>query len=337
MAYDRTLVVLAAGVVVVALLVPVALPAAIADPGADGPMRPGDVAVSEMAVSAGEVTGETAELRLHTRLVHRGNPTPNVSVRYRAIDSESGLVVAEKRVAVGELTGRTGHPLNVSLRVPREGGYRLEATVFREELRIDRRTTEVRGVAALTPAYARTSVGFADDELVEPVSVAVADAGANRTTLSVTASLTNRGDDPSDELTVELTVRQVDSNLVADRASVGVADVRPGRTVDATAELTVPNDYNYFVDAVLKRDGVVVDATRTVVKLDPEKTVPENQTREDVELNVGDFEQSPTERPEAASPTPGGTATATPGFGVVVAVAAVALLAALLATGRWRP
>lgn len=329
---DSALAVAAAGVVAVALLVPLVAPAAIADPDADRPVRPGHVEVDEMAVSVGAVTGETAELRLHTRLVHRGPTTGNVSVRYRAIDTESGLVAAEKRVAVGDLEGFSGNPQNVSLEVPREGGYRLEATVFRNEIPMASTTTTVSGVSALTPEYARTSVGFTEDEVIEPLAVSVTEADQNTTTLAVTASLTNRGDEASGDLTVEVRVRQVDSNLVADRDTQAVGTIDPGRTGETATEVTVPSDYNYVVDAVLLKDGVVVDTGSTVVQLDPTKTVPQNQTQEDIEFSVEDFEQD-SDQPAGAREEPTVTEEATPGFGLGVAVAA--LLGAALLARRW--
>ncbi|WP_435127783.1 DUF7490 domain-containing protein [Halobaculum sp. D14] len=321
----------AAAVLVVAALSALAVPGVVAPPD-DGPTRPGPVRVAEVAVTPGDVGGATAELRLLTRIDHRGNPTPNVTVRFRAYDAESGLLRAEETVDLGTVTDDGSVPVNASLRVPREGGYVLETTVFRGGERVDRHRTEVSGMRALTPAYARTDVRFTESAAIPSLAVSVESVSGDSTTLRVAASLTNTGDEPSGDLRVELILRQAESNLVAGRTTVDVGAIRPGRTADAAATVTVPSDYNYYVDAVLYKDGVIIDTARSVANLDPTRTISANETRQDVEFNVGDFAEdgggtAPTRTPHGTA-----AATQTPGFGVAVAV--VALLGAALLARR---
>jgi hypothetical protein len=76
---------------------------------------------------------------------------------------------------------------------------------------------------------------------------------------------------------------------------------------------------------------VVVDSTRAAANLDPRRTLDVDQREEEVELEVSDFETG-----EAGGGAGGRTPTTesqAPGFGVLPAVAAVALLA--LFTRRW--
>lgn len=331
---ERTLAAVAVGLVAVALLTAAALPGVLADREPDRPVRPGPVQVVEAPVSVGAVTGETAELILQTHLRHAGPPTPNVTIRFRAIDTDSGLLVTEHVVDVGTVAGDGERVVTQSLTVPREGGYRLEAVVFRNGTRVDSFQTNVAGMRALTPEYARSNASFTDDEVLPAVSVSVADVSDNRTTLSVAASLTATG--PVDgDLSVTLVLRQVESNLVAARETTAVGEIREGRTVQETTELTVPSGYNYYVDAVLSRDGVVIDTARGVVNLDPERSVPQNETREDVEFQVGDFDDDGDDRNREDADTPMATETDGAGFGVGVATAAV--LGTVLLFRRWSP
>ncbi|QLG26154.1 PGF-CTERM sorting domain-containing protein [Halorarum halophilum] len=332
MSRERLLAGSAAVVLALALLTATLAPGVLASPAEDDPVRPGPVGVEEVAIAHGDVGGATAELRLHARIDHDRNPTDNVSVRFRAYDAESGLLAAERTVDVGTLTGDASVPVNATLRVDREGGYRLETTVFRDGRRVDRSSTEVRGMEALTPAYAETDVRFTESDVVPPVAVSVDAVEGDRTTLRVAASLTNAGDAPSEDLRVELLLRQADSNLVADRTSVDVGDIRPGRTTDAATTLTVPANYNYYVDAALYKDGVLVDSARSVANLDPRETISANETEREIEFSVGDFADGgggadrPTNGAEETSYTQ------TPGF--TAALAVVALLAAALFARR---
>ena len=325
----------AVGVVAVALLVAGVVPGVLADPTDRGPLPPGRVDIADgLAIQPNEVSGETTTLRVETRLSHRGNTAENVTVRFRAIDAESGFVETTETVELGNLTEDGEIPVRADLTVEREGGYRIETTVFRDSQRVDSGRTTVSGLDALTPAYARTSVGFTDSDVLPPVAVSVADAGDERTTLRLGASLTNRGDEPSEDLRVTVVLRQAESNLVAGRTTVDVGTIRPGRTATVDAEVAVPSEYNYYVDAVLWKDDVMVDTARTAANLDPQRRISVDETTEDVELRVEDFEDDsgrpqPTDEPQATSET------SSPGLGVAVAVVAL-LVSALVARRRSR-
>ena len=324
----------AAGLVAVALLVAAAVPGVIADPTDDRVTNPGPVRLVDSDIEPAEVTGATATLTVRTHLAHAGNPTRNVSLRVRAVDAESGLVETTREVDVGTLTDDREVTVPTNLTVPREGGYRVETVVFRDGERVDQGSREVHNLRALTPPYAETPVRFTESDVIPPVSFSVAEADENRTTLSLAASLTNGGDRPADDLSVTFVLRQADSNIVAARRTADAGTVRPGRTKSVETDVTVPSTYNYYVDAVLWKDDVMVDTARAAANLDPTETIHVNQTQSDVELQVSDFETDG----DGGGNAGGGRATKTveqnqPGFGP--GVAAAALLVVALVARRW--
>jgi PGF-CTERM protein len=334
----RTALLAAAAALLVATAVgAVAAPGAISDPRAtDEP--PGRIDIAGATVAPGDVRGETAELRLGTDLRHRGGTVENVTVRHRAIGSESGLLVDETTVDVGDVDIDGERTVNGTVTVEREGGYRIETVVFADGKFRERRTTRVAGVAALTPDYADTQVGFTEGTVWPTVAVSVADAGDETATLSTSVSVTNRGDEASDDVELRLYLRQAESNVIAAEATETVGTVRPGRTDTVTTTVEVPDGYNYYVDAALFDDDVLVDETQGVANLNPQETISANETVRDVAFSVEDFE-----REEAAggddgagrAPTDGETSDgSTPGFGPLVAL--VALVAAALAARRRR-
>jgi PGF-CTERM protein len=330
---DRTLAAGAVGLVAVALLVAAAVPGVLADPADDGPTRPGPVRIAETSIAPGTVSGQTTVLHVQTRLDHRGNPTPNVTVRFRATDAESGFVAATETVDVGTLEDDGETLVQTNLTVEREGGYRIEATVFQDGDRVGAGGKTVSGLEALTPEYARTTVGFTDSEALPPVSFSVGSVEGNRTTLDLAATLTNRGDDPSEDLRVTVVLRQADSNIVAARSEAQVGTIQPGRTETVETQVSVPSEYNYYVDAVLWKDGVVVDTARSAANLDPTERISVNETEREVELRVEDFSGDDEERPRPEGTEARTVSTSAPGFGVGVAVAAVLSLALL--ARRW--
>ncbi|MFW5977709.1 MAG: DUF7490 domain-containing protein [Halohasta sp.] len=338
---ERIVVAAAIGVAVVSIFAAVAVPDAVADQ-TDDP-RPGHVDIEEVPIEPGEATGETATLGLEARLDHRGNPTENVTVLFRATDSDSRLVETEQTVDAETLRGDRETPVEANLTVEREGGYEIETVVFQDGQRVDRATRRVSGLEALTPAYAESNTVFADTGALQPVSVAVgsADEDDDEVDLDVSGSLTNEGDDSTDDLEVTYTARQADSNVVADRETVDVEEIRNGRTAGVEAELTVPNEYNYYIDAVLWRDDVHVDSVQGVANLDPSERISANETEAEVAFEASDFsgdELADSEDDEAMNDdaeeesADASTGEETPGFGIAVGL--VAVLATVLLSWR---
>lgn len=335
---------LLAGVLVAVVVVTVALsvlvPGAIADRAEPEPdtAPDGRLTLEEISISDGRVGGETLDLAADVRLEHTGGETENASVELRAVALDSGLVVDSQRVALEPLSEDRELSVTDTLTVDRGGDYRIEALVYQEGRRTTVGEKEVRGTDALSPDYADSPVTFHRfvRHPLPVVEYSVADAGTNRSTLSVSTHLTNAGESTARDLEVVFKARQVDSGIVADEQSVRIDTIGPGETVTPETELTVPDQYNYHLDAVLWEEGVLLETARSGASLDPTETVPVNQTERSVELDVGDFEseqeETPapmaTETPEAAADDGG------PGFGVLTAL--LALVAGLIVAARNR-
>lgn len=332
---ERLLVGGALSVVVVSVVAAAAVPGAV-QPDEPGPVRPAMVQIADVHIAPGDVTGDAATLAVETRLAHSGGPAENVTVLLRAVDSESGMVETTRALEVEPI--RDGREVAVpgNLTVERDGGYRIESVLYLDGERADHGERTVRGVEALTPEYARTSVEFhrfarTDHPVVE---YSVADVEDDQVTLQVGAYLTNTGSDVTDDLRLSLSARQAESNVVADRAEVDVGGIEAGRTATPEVELVVPDGYNYYLDAVLWKDGVVVGTARSAANLDPTETIDADVTEREVGLEVSDFERDRGRpRPE---PTPERTAVDTDGQpGFTAALGVVALLGAALLVRRW--
>ena len=325
---ERQLLAAAAVVAVVSAGAVVVAPGVLASPSED-PVRPGYVGLVDVAIAENGVTGETATLAVETRLQHRGPRAQNVTVTVRAIDTDSGLLTVERSVDVGTLREEREAIARTNLTVSREGGYRIETAVYVDGRRTEAGSRTIRGLSALTPPRAQSTVAFADRGTLPPLSVSVAEASGNRTTLEVTSSLENGGDEAVGDLAVRIVVRQAESNVVAADRTTEVGRVRAGRTGGATTGVTVPANYNYRVDAVLLRDGVRLDSAQTVVNLNPTRTIAADTTEEEVRFEAGEFERGGAagDRPRATGETP--VSGSGPGFGPIVPVVAALALAGI--------
>ena len=330
---ERLLLGIAATVVVVGAVAAVTVPGALS-PGEPEPVRPVRLQVAELSIAPGAVTGGTATLSVETRLRHAGGPAENGTLLLRAVSLDSGLVETTRTVELAAIRGDREVAVPANLTVAREGGYRIEAIVFADGERLDEAARSVRGVGALMPAYARTDVRFHDFGATDRPVIEYAIAGVDdeRATLRVSTYLTNTGDGSPGALRLTVTARQADSNIVADRAEASVGDIAPGRTATPAVELTVPDGYNYYLDAVLWKDGVIVGTARAAANLDPTETIAANVTTRTVGLEVSDFEDGRDGPQQTPAPTAAESA-GQPGFTAGLAIAA--LLGTLLVGRRW--
>ncbi|WP_424004578.1 DUF7490 domain-containing protein [Haloarcula salina] len=328
---------LTGGVVVVVLAAfigAITVPGALADPPED--VRESYLDLRETTIEPAAVTGQTVTLSIDARLSHRGGPAENVTVETRAVDADTGLVATTVTRRVGTVDGEREVSVPTNITVERQGGYRIETIVYEDGRRVTTGRQSVRNVDALKPAFARSPVTFERFEntgaSLDAIAYRIDGVADNRTTLNVSVYLTNTGDEPAGGISLHLRARQADSNVIADESTVRVGQIRPGRTESVTAELTVPDGYNYWLDGILRSDGVVVGTETSPANLHPTERLHENQTQREVGFESSDFEEEPAGdsggRPEEAQATTGQG----PGFTAVGAL--VALLASSLVIAR---
>lgn len=332
------------GVVVLAVVVGVGVAVGVPD-ALDPPEeftdereRPSRVDLVELTIAPGAVGGENATIRATPYVRQRGGDAENVTVLLRAVDQDTGFVAATRELEYGTLKNDVEVAASGALTVERQGDYDIEAVVYVNGSRVERGSREVRGVGSLTPAYRDTPLRFQEFDAGMPViEYQIRNVEDNRSTLAVSTYLTNTGASPTNDLRLVLTARQNGSNVVADRTTVDVARIGSGKTATPSGELVVPDDYNYYLDAVLWRDGTVVATARSTANLAPGTglTVDENASRDET-FEAGEFERSEEddgnggggdEQPPTTIESGG-----QPGFGV--AVSALALLAAALVARR---
>lgn len=314
----------------------VAVPGVLADPPDE--LRESRLEMHQPYIEATAVDGETVTLSLSARLAHRGGSADNVTVETRAVDTETGLVETTERLSLGTVDGDRDVPYTTSLTVEREGGYRIETEVYADGRRATTHSGRVSNLDALVPMSARSPVRFHefDDAGLEAISYRIVDVRDNESRLNVTTYLTNTGDDAAGDVEVQVRARQADSNVVADADTVTVGEIRPGRTRTVSTELTVPDGYDYWLDGILRSDGVIVGTERAVADLDPTETLRTNTTTRENGFRSDDFvrETEPGDDRGQSNEQPQQTAGGSgPGFTVGTALAAL-VFAALVVIGR---
>ena len=226
-------------------------------------------------------------------------------------------------------------PVNVT--VPRDGDYEVEVRLYRDDRRLQTISRTVRGVGTLQPDEQQSPITFhhfdqkASNHTLPPVQYSVETVQNDQVTLDVSTYLTNERGQKTGDLEVEFVLRQADSNVVTARERVAVGDVPPSQTANPSTMVTVPDGYNYYIDVVLWKDGVIVDNARGAANLNPVTAVNVTRTEGEGGLQVEDFARDgPGEQHDAPRETE--IAEETPGFGLPAAL--TALLLTLIALRR---
>lgn len=282
----------------------------------EGSMEITGIGVAPAAVTAGDVTLNVSVSIDRTSGSGAGRPTLLV----RAIDTETGLRVNESSGETA-MVG-TGATIIASREIvlPRRGSYRLVAQVFEDGKRRANGELTVSSLEQLPPDDARTPVAMVDMDFI------VRSVVQGRAAIGTEVSFTNEGSEPSLPLSIEIKARESDAGLLGDRQWTTLDSIRPGATVVRNVTLSVPDQYNYEVEAILWRGDVIVERGSRALLLAPNTTKERGGTEYTTrKIRTGEFVVPAGTGQAIGMPVP----TMAPGFGGLLSVIGLLSLFAL--------
>lgn len=311
------------------------------------PTRPHHVQIGKLELSPEQVLSQDVVLNVTAILDNRGGGgSGQLRLVAKAFSENTGFLLADEEVAVGVLPGDTTRPVSLRLTVPREGSVRFDVTLLEDDLARQQSSISARNLQALEPEVLDTGLRISDvDFLVRgvtpgPGANGTGNRSGQRATIQADLYVTNEGRGPSEDLRVQVKAREVSTRLVSDAAWATTGVIDAGTTVIRSANLTVPDGYNYVFEILTWRGDVIVARHEGVVQLAPTFERPKDQEVVAGDPNVLDF-VTPTTSPtffggdrlggSGPGPTP---APEVPGFGAGALV--VALLAATVLLARRR-
>ncbi len=231
---------------------------------AAGCLREGTASVTGITVEPVNVTAGAVVLNVTTTVQHRYGPGVGAGLlRIEVLDDETGLRVREGTRTFDRVSPGSTISVPCELTLSRRGSYRVRASLAGGGVQAGGGEVTILSLERLPPDDARTPVALADmDFLVRKVE-------NGRARIEAEVQLTNQGDAPNPDLVVEVRARETDARLLADR---GPGPVRPGATVTRNVTLSVPDQHNYEVEAVLWRGDVIVERRSRSVNLAPNAT-----------------------------------------------------------------
>ncbi len=242
-----------------------------------------ELRIADIDISKERVASANVLLNVTTYIENRGDRSGDARLLLKAFDLESGLLVDQETVTVGSILKRKTKPASQVVKVDRDGGYRIEVVLFEDDQRVDQRTMRISGIGDLTPNVYDIGLRIPEmDFLVKNVI-------GSKVTIGVDLYLTNEGDITSEDFQVLIKAREMDAGLLADKTWISTGVIEKETTVIRSADIVVPDDYNYIVEALIWKNDTIVARGQGVVQLNPRRTIPEKEKVVSEGIEVEDF------------------------------------------------
>lgn len=295
-------------------------------------VHPNRLSILTIDVAAPRVSAGSVVLAVNVSIDNSDARSGDLDVVAKAFDLGTGLLALTNHSHIGRLARDVTVPVEVRLDLPHADGYRIEVSVAQDGQVALVQEVSASNLANLAVNAHQTGLG------IDGVDFRVLDTNAGKVTFRATTYVTNEGRTTSAPLRLQLKAREVSTDLVADEEWVDV----PALAVDATqplpVELTVPQAYNYVVEAILWQGQIVVERGSGHVQLVPTSTIPAGERSVVTHPDVSAFRDPQSDPASGLYGRAGGAApstarkAATPGF--EFAAGAVALLACLVLVRR---
>lgn len=275
--------------------------------------------IREVDVKPERVTSAEVELNVTAYINHEGAKSKNASMLLRAINAQTGLLATQASREIAEVEGSKTLAVSKKIIIPRERGYDIRILLFDSDRIADSGVVSIRGLEALIPGSHRSGVE------INGVDFIARNVTAGAVRIQADIYLENRASTPSESLQMLVKARQAESNLLADKVWIETGEIRNETTVIKEAALTVPDGYNYIIEAMLwkKENDILLGKWEKPLLLAPTRTLPEEAVEKKLEIEVSKFVreeglQYPMATPAPALyPTPAPRA---PGFESIFAV-----------------
>ncbi len=227
-----------------------------------------EIAIADVDISAEALGIADVLLNVTTYLDNSGDAkSGEVAVLVKAYDADTNLLVASNETRVGKIGRRETKSVNTYLKLPKEGGYRLQIVVFEDDKGILRGERKIYGLSRLEPpSVAKISIRELDF-LVEAVE-AESERDREYAIVNTTLYIDNLGKDVSG-LRALIKARDNETRLIADKSWKDLGLLEEGTTSLHYAELRVLNGRDYIFEIQIWQSGRIIKESSGMVILSP--------------------------------------------------------------------
>jgi hypothetical protein len=282
-----------------------------------GCLKEGYISVQDMDIQADHVTASAVTLNVTTYLRNTGGAGDrDMDLRLKAFNTGSGLLEAEQATTVPGIGWGETRAVSQALVLPRTGSYTLVATVYRDNKLLGDRSITVRNLDKLVPDTQQS------DLIIDDMDFTVKSVSGGTAVIQADIYVANGGSSPSGPVLIEAKAKEMDARLTADKQQATIANIDPEKIGVASIQLSVPDQYNYVVDAIIWRNGTIVKRGEDTVQLRPGKLISNNSQMTTLKIDTSQFVVG--EGQMTASPYPISTMKS-PGFALPLVLLSLAI------------
>lgn len=241
--------------------------------------------VRDMDISAERIGAAFIDLNVTTYIEKtQGNSAKNTSFLLKAYSQESGLLEIQKKIELGVLKKGDTKSVSQVLTLPKTGGYDLQSVLFEENVQKGDGEIKVYNLDALPAEVQETGLGIPEmDFRVKKVE-------GGKVLVENDIYLTNEGRETSKDFRMLVKVREMDAGLLADKVWTHTGEIKPEATIIQTVNLTMPDQYNYIVEALIWNNDTIVERGEGYIQLSPIVEVKDRNTTQAREIQTSKFE-----------------------------------------------
>ncbi len=229
-----------------------------------GCLKQGRLAVEDMNVQADGVTTSAVTLNVSSSLRNTGGAAGDpLDVRLRAFNTESGFLETEQITRVPGIEWGGSRLISQTIVLPRKGSYRLVEAVYLGSTLSGQGEITVKNLEQLTPDTQQSGL------VIEDMDFIVRKVTGDSAVIQADIYIANGGRDPSGPVIIEIKAKEMDAHLTADKQEARIENFEPEKIGIGSTTLTVPDHYNYQVQALIWRNGTVVKRAEGIVQLRP--------------------------------------------------------------------
>ncbi len=277
--------------------------------------------ITNMDISAKEVKSAFVDLDVTTYVENfHGDSSKNTSLLLKAFSTRTGLLEVQTQDDIGIIDKGDTVTITQSLKLQKEGGYRIVAVLFEEDKRKNTGEITIYSLENLPADVQDIGIEVAGMDFL------VREVDGGRVVIQTDLYLTNEGTAASGDYRMLIKAREMDARLLADKEWMQTGSIKPETTVIRSLNLTVPNHYNYVVEVLIWSNDTIVKRGEDYVQLKPQMTIDVGTQVETKHIETSDFIVPQEAMEESVWYGDGIPMEEEPGFGILLAIASILLV-----------
>ncbi|MCL7410912.1 MAG: PGF-CTERM sorting domain-containing protein [Methanosarcinaceae archaeon] len=275
------------------------------------------IRITNMDISTKEVKSAFVDINVTTYAEnYYGDPSKNTSLLLKAFSTKTGLLEVQAEDDIGIIGKGDTVTITQTLKLPKEGGYRISAVLFEEDKRKNTGEITIYSLENLPADVQDIGIEVAGMDFL------VREVDGNRVVIQSDIYLTNEGADTSGDYQMLIKAREMDARLLADKEWMQTGTIKPETTVIRSLNLTVPNQYNYIVEVLIWNNDTIVKRGEDYVQLKPQMTIAAGTQIDTKHIETSDF-VVPQEVMDESGWYDGMPVEEEPGFGILLGLVAI--------------